>query len=77
MGDELRLFDNASIQEAVDRELAALPPEAHGAVLAYADENKARLAVVARLAAGWSLVATVERDWDGDWDGSAQVRWMW
>jgi hypothetical protein len=77
MGDELRLFDNAAIQEAVNRELAALPDDAHGAVLAYADKDKARMAIVARLGAGWSLVTTVEREWTGDWDGSAQIRWAW
>ena len=72
---EIRLFDNAAIQRAVDAQLATLGPDDHLAVIAYADFDHARLGVVARIGDQWSFVGTLDKPWHGQLEGSAQIVW--
>ena len=72
---DIRLFDNAAIQRAVDEQLAALGPDDHIAVIAYADFDQARLGVVARIGDQWSFVGTLDKPWHGPLEGSAQIVW--
>ncbi len=73
----LRRFADSNIAASVDAVLATLSPDKRGAVLAIADGDGARLAAVARLADGWSVVGVLERKWSGEIEGQAVVRFDW
>ena len=73
----IRRFSDAGIQSAVDQALASLGHKAKGAVIAYADTEGARLAVVGKLGNQWSVVGVLEKPWAGELDGQAAVRFAW
>jgi hypothetical protein len=77
MGDELRRFDSAAINAAIEKALTEVPAGKSGAVVAFADNGGAGLAVAARLGEGWSFVGKLERPWNGALEAEAQLRWTW
>jgi hypothetical protein len=70
---EIRKFSSAAIQAAVDRALAALPPERKVAVVAHADTKGASMSVVVRLGSSWSLVGGLTKPYSGKLDAEARV----
>lgn len=72
---DIRLFDDAAIQRAVEEQVKVLGPDDHVAVVAYADFDKVRLGVIARMGDNWSFVGTLDKPWHGQLDGSAQIVW--
>lgn len=73
----LRRFDSAAINAAIEKALLEVPTDKKGAVVAYANDEGAGLAVMARLSEGWSLVGTLDRKWKGELEAEAQARWTW
>ena len=74
---ELRRFESAAINAAIERALAEVPADRSGAVVAFADNESAGLAVAARLGDQWSFVGRLDKSWKGPLEGQAQVRFMW
>lgn len=75
---EIRKFSDASIQGAIDRAIAALPPDATGTVVAHANTHGASLSVLAKLPGGhWSIVAAAYKPYDGPMEAGAAVRFKW
>jgi len=74
---ELRRFDSAAVNAAIEKALAEVPAGKTGAVIAYADTGQAGLAVAARLGDEWSFVGRLDRAWTGQLEAEAQVRFMW
>ncbi len=72
---DLRVFDSAAINEAIDRQMVALPEGKRVAAIAYVDREGASVAIVGRLGqnASWTVLGT--RTWSGDWNASAALRW--
>ena len=73
----LNRFAASRINELVDSVLSTLSPDKKGAVLAIADQDGARLATMARLKEGWSVVVVGERAWNGQLSGEAALRFEW
>jgi hypothetical protein len=73
----LRRFAESRIQDSINSALAQLEPGAHGAVIAFADKDAVKLATVAKLGPGWSVVMIGERTYKGEWGGEAAVKYQW
>ncbi len=76
----IRRFKDVDIQARIDAALATLPPETRGAVLAYADNDGAKLAIMGKkeLWSGdlaWTVVAA--KPYDGPFEAEAAVRYTW
>lgn len=76
-GEEIRRFADSSLQSSIDKALSDLPPDRRGAVVAYADLESARLAVVARLGSNWSVVGVLSKSYSGPLAAQAAVRFTW
>lgn len=77
---EVRPFDLATIQASIDKALAALPPDTHGAVVAHADlTGGARLVVAARVGTHWSFVGSLGHSLrpGAKLEAEAEVRFAW
>ena len=77
---EVRPFDLASIQASIDRALAALPPEAHGAVVAHGDlAGGITLAVAGRIGDRWTFVGRLSHTLQpgAELSAEAEVRFVW
>jgi hypothetical protein len=80
-GNEIRRFADSGIQASIDAAIAAanLKPDQHGTVVAYADKEAIKLAVVVRPFSGspnFSVVGTLTHDWSGsasDWNPALAV----
>lgn len=75
---DVRVFDVASVNASIDRAMAGLKDGEKMAAVVYVDRNGANLAYVGRLkvpvgTASWTVIGT--REWDGDWQASAALRW--
>jgi len=75
---DIQLFDSASINAAIDKQMASLPPDKTVAAIAYVDRDGANVAIVGRISklpgdASWTVLGT--RKWSGDWTASAALRW--
>lgn len=82
MGTDLKLADPRpwpvpGLLADVDKALDAVPLDKNGAIVAFADQNQAGLAVVARLGKGWSFVGRLDKPWSGKLEGSASVVKFW
>lgn len=73
----IRRFADQGLQASIDRALADLGPEHHGAVVAYANGDSAKLAAVARVGEHWSVVGVLEKPYKGKLEGEAVVRFAW
>lgn len=76
----IRKFSDLSIQAHIDQALAELPPDTRGAVVAYADNTGAKLAILGKAEVGpgnlaWTVVAA--KPYDGPVEASAAVRYSW
>ena len=58
-GTMIRSFLDTHLQETIDQALQTVPEGHKGAVVAYADTEGAKLAVMARLGPAWSVVGTL------------------
>jgi hypothetical protein len=76
-GSPIRRFSDQKIGEAIDQALKLVPTGKSGAVVAYADMQGARLAVMARMGDAWSVVGVLEKPWKGQLAASAAVRFAW
>lgn len=83
MSDEISLadedvrpfpFEFASIQSQIDEAIASIPDGEHGAIIAIADRESAKLAVVAKLGAGWSFVGFLAKPYDRDLETYVSLR---
>jgi hypothetical protein len=75
---DVRLFDSAAINAAIDKQMLALPKDKTVAAIAYVDREGANVAIVGRIPkvpgeASWTILGT--RTWSGDWQASAALRW--
>jgi len=57
--------------------LDAVPLDKSGAVIGYATEHEAGLAVMARLKDGWSCVGRLDKPWSGKLGGSVSLVKVW
>lgn len=73
----IRVVTIGSIQESIDKALAALPADAKGAVVAYADRDQAKLAVMGRVGDNWTFVGTLDKPYSGELTVSAEIRYAW
>lgn len=70
-------FPLKSLSTQLDEKLSQIPTGAKGVLLGYANGEEAGAVVAIRLGRGWDLIAEVERDWDGDFEGELMVRKTW
>jgi len=75
---DVQMFDSAAINQAIDRQMLALPSGKTVAAIAYVDKDGANVAIVGRLAKmpgdlSWTVLGT--RKWNGQWQASAALRW--
>lgn len=77
---DLRKFDAASINAAIDDAMKALPPDKHVAAFARVDLTGAHLTIVGRIPHSsipgeldWT--AYVDKPWDGPFDAGLGLRW--
>ena len=71
----IRKWVDTGIQQAMDKALATLEEDKHVAVIAVADLKGAKLAAVAKLPMGWSVMGVFDRDWSGNVSGQVAVKW--
>jgi hypothetical protein len=69
----IRRFSDSAIQERVNKALATLPPDKKLAVVAVANQNEARLAVMARLGTQFSVMGVLEKPYKGELRAEAAV----
>ena len=75
-GRPIRRFADSGIQDAIDRQLETMPKDVHGAAIAYADRDGARVAVMGRKGRlGWTVVA--DKPWSGRLELEAAIRYTW
>ena len=75
---DVQMFDSAAINQAIDRQMQALPSGKTVAAIAYVDRDGANVAIVGKLKqipgdASWTILGT--RKWNGEWNASAALRW--
>ena len=71
----IRRFDDANIQNAIDKALMELPADRKVAVVAHADLKGASLSLVTRLGNDWSIAAACYKPYTGPLSAEAVVRW--
>lgn len=72
----IRIFDDAAIMAAVDKQTANLPAGKDIAVVAFVDTDKTvRLAATARLGDEWSIVIKGEKAYHKPIRGEAAIVW--
>lgn len=76
-GGEIRKFADANIQASIEKALGELKDGEQGAVVAYADKDLVKLAVVGKIGDHWSFVGNLSHTWDGTIEGDAAVRFAW
>jgi len=77
VGDEIRRFSDDKIQEAVARALTTLPSDKKGAVVAYANLDGVKLAVVARPGEHWSIAGVLDKPYHKPLQAEAAVVYSW
>ena len=76
---DIRKFDVGAINSAIDRQMLALPEGKTVAAIAYVDKTGANIAIVGKGPENipgdveWTVLGT--REWNGDWQASASLRW--
>lgn len=75
---DVRVFDVAAVNASIDKAIATLGPGERMAAVAYVDRSGANLALVGKLpvkigTASWTILTT--KEWSGDWQASAALRW--
>lgn len=75
---DVRKFDVGSVNAAITKAMKTLPKGKTVAAIAYVDRKGANIALVGRIPkvpgeASWTVLGT--REWSGNWDVSAAVRW--
>lgn len=71
----IRKMADEAAQSAVDKALATLPADKHGAVVAYATGEELRMGVFGRMGSHWTYCGTLSRQWsDGKLGGEAEIR---
>lgn len=75
---DIQMFDSAAINQAIDKQMQALPQGKTVAAIAYVDRDGANVAIVGRVNKvpgdlSWTVLGT--RKWSGDWNASAALRW--
>lgn len=75
---DIRIFDVAAVNEAINRQVAAMKPEESTVAVAYVDRDGANVAIVGKIKrlpgeAAWTVFATTK--WNGDWNAGAAFRW--
>jgi len=76
---DIKRFDVPAINEFIDRQFSVLKPEETVAGIALVDLTGGKLAVVGRVPdvipgeAKWTIYAL--KEWSGDWNAGAAVRW--
>lgn len=74
--DGIRRFSDANIQAAIDHAIAELGPDDHVAVIAHADQaGDVTLSAVARLGAGFSVMAAAFKAHDKPLVFAAEIVW--
>jgi hypothetical protein len=73
----IRRFADSHLQESIDKAIAGIPPDRHGAVIAHVDGEGVSLTTVARLGEHWSVVMTARDPWKGKLEGEAAVKFSW
>ena len=74
----IRKFDLASINSQIDKAIAALPPDKHGAVVGVFDGKQAHLAVVGKLEVGpgeLAWTAIMSKPYNGKLAYEGQVKY--
>jgi hypothetical protein len=75
---DVRMFDVTAINASIDKAMATLKPGERVAAIAYVDKTGANIAIVGKLKApvgqaSWTVIGT--KEWSGDWNASAALRW--
>ena len=67
-------FDDKAIQRLIDQALENLPPGKTMAIVAHADLQGARLAVMGKIGGNWSFAGHLDKSWNGTLGAGAEVR---
>jgi hypothetical protein len=75
---DIRLFDSVAINKSIDNQMVALPAGKTVAAIAYVDRNGANIAIVGKIPGlpgqtSWTVLGT--KEWSGNWNASAALRW--
>jgi len=70
---QVRRFSNAQIDAAVQDIVSKIPDDHTVALMAVADRQSARVAVLIRPNDNWSFAGYLERDWAGELNYGAQM----
>ena len=76
---DIRKFDVKAINDAIERHVSIMKPEEHVVAVAYVDRTGGHVAIVGKVTdkipgdMKWTVYGT--REWDGDWNAGAGVRW--
>lgn len=75
---DIKIFDSVAINKSIDNQMQALPPGKTIAAIAYVDRNGANLAIVGKIPGlpgqtSWTILGT--KEWNGNWNASAALRW--
>jgi hypothetical protein len=71
-------FSPSALQKAVEAELIKAVPEGqNGALVAVATAQGVKVAIAARLPAGWEVLGVLEKPYEGALTGSAMVVRKW
>lgn len=73
--DEVRPFPVPSLLRDVQRACDAIPAGRTVAVIAWADQDQAGMAAMARLKGGWSFMAEIGKPWGGKLEARAAAVW--
>lgn len=75
-GSGYKPFSDYSLQKAIDRAIANLPPDHTVAAVAHVDSVEgASLSMIVKVNDEWKLSATIAKKWDEPFKYGAEVVW--
>lgn len=73
----VRPFVAPTLLDQALKALDSVPVNKSGAIIGYATQDEAGLAVMARLKDGWSCVGRLDKPWNGKFEGSVSLVKVW
>jgi len=73
--DGIRMFSDASIQEAIDRALAIKPPDGQVAAVAHVDGTGASVSLVVKVKDQWSVAAAAYKAYNQPLAFGGEIIW--
>ena len=72
---EQRRFDLASLDQAIDRAMAALPANKAGMVIGHLDQHGAMLSAIVRKGDNWSILVRSFKPYNGPLEADLSIRY--